>query len=166
VPTLRWRPNAKTPVLVVVLALTSCGFLWEKKVVFSAPSLREEVLIEQPFPANGWGLQIVLQNSRTTKVLYQIRGDVFLNFADVSWSSKGDLIGIFTCGTPALRIAYDRGNAMEVDFAKAEPLVAAHIRAQFLSNRAKLSEPEILEWACSPEGREAFLQAHRDAKPR
>ena len=154
------------PCLILLFVLGGCRAWWEQKVAFPSPSADAVLRIEQPFPANGWGTRVILQGRSGSKVLYQIRGDVFLDFVDVAWSPKGDAVGVFTCGTPALRIAYDVGNGREYRFAQMERLIVEHIRSRYLLGKTSLTAREVLEWACSSEGKTAFLHAYPSAAPR
>jgi hypothetical protein len=152
-------------VVLLSFILTGCGW-WEGKVAFPGPSQGTVLEIEQPFPANGWGIRIVLRTKNVTKALYQIRGDVVLNFADVAWAKDEGVVAVFTCGTPAVRLAYSVANGNELPFAQMQPMVAAHIRAGYHLDRKTATEKDTFEWACSSDGRAAFLRAHPGASPR
>ena len=119
--------------------------------------------IQQPFPANGWGLRILLKNRETTKVMYEVRGDVFLNFADVAWSEPSQTVRIFVCGTPTVRVAYDMKRGASVPFDRIESILATDIKSRYHVNG---NTKEVYEWACADEGESAFLRAHPGAAPR
>ena len=71
--------------LIALLSVWSVGCGWEKKAVFESPSGEHLVEIQQRFPANGWGMRIQLRSGAAARTLYEQRGDVFLDFADVTW---------------------------------------------------------------------------------
>jgi hypothetical protein len=105
-----------TVTAVAFLSLGGCAALWEHKLAFAAPASGALLDIQQPFPANGWGLRVGLRAGTMTKVLYEIRGDVFLDFADAKWSSDGRTVVLFTCGTPPVRLAYDVKRGARIPF--------------------------------------------------
>ena len=144
-------------------ALSGCRSWWESKVEFPGPSAGRVLYIEQPFPANGWGVRVVLKNGGSVKVLYEIRGDVFLDFADAAWSADGEKVALFSCGTPPLRMAYDLRSTRTRPFDQSETLVAAHIRSSY---HVQGKAPDVFQWACSDEGKTAFLHAHPGARAR
>jgi hypothetical protein len=150
--------------LIVLLssALVGCG--WERKVAFPSGA-SFNVQIQQPFPANGWGLRVLLQSKGYSKTLYELRGDVFLDFADVAWSAGNGAVVVLTCGTPPIRLAYNLTNNTFIPFASMESTVVAHIYAQYLGER-KMSDRDVLEWACSSDGRDAFYQRYPGVSPR
>jgi hypothetical protein len=158
---MNWK---KAVSVVLLLGLLGCG-VWERKVVFPGSSEGDALEIRQPFPANGWGIQVVLSGKDARKTLYELRGDVFLDFADVAWANDDGVVAVFTCGTPALRMAYGRGDADSTPFSQMEPAVAAHIRERYRLD-PKLSDKSVLEWACSPDGKDAFLKLYPDAVAR
>jgi hypothetical protein len=147
-------------VLLMVL-LSGCG-AWERKMSFYGPR-ETSVQILQPFPANGWGLRVVLESDKQSTMLFDFRGDAFLWFADVVWSPKGDAVAVFTCGTPTLRLAYDIRGRKPVSFIDLQELVGAHIRAEYGLHG---EDTEPLKWACSQEGTEAFMRTHPQARAR
>ena len=153
----------KTLLLTMVLTfLNGCG--WERKVVARAPSEKTSIEIQQPFPANGWGVRIVLRTKDRTETLYELRGDVFLDFADVVWTVGEDSLAVLTCGTPSIRVAYNSRTSSFMPFSQMEPIIAAHIRSEYgITDR---TDTATFDWACSAEGKDAFLHRHPDAKPR
>jgi hypothetical protein len=151
-----------TPLLSVSM-LGGCRSWWESKAEFVGPTAGKALYVEQPFPANRWGIRVVLKNGSDVKVLYEIRGDVFLEFADAAWSSDGRRVTLFGCGTPPLRISYDLRSAATRPFDEGQSLVAAHIRSIY---HVQGKDREVFEWACSDEGNNAFLHAHPSARAR
>jgi hypothetical protein len=117
--------------------------------------------VEQPFPADGWGVRVVVRNGNEVKVLYELRGDVFLDFADAAWSADGEKVTLFLCGTPPLRIGYDIKTGKMRRFDQSESMMAAHIRSNY---HIQGKDREIFEWACSDVGKAAFLRAHPSAR--
>lgn len=152
------------PLIALFAILSSCA--WEQKVVFSAGSEGGEVKILQPFPANGWGIRVRLNSKGHEKTLYELRGDVFLDFADVAWSKSNGTVAVFTCGTPPIRLAYSLIESSFIPFSKAEHVVAAHIRDEYHLAEQETSDNETFDWACSSEGRTAFLKLHPSSAPR
>ncbi len=123
------------------------------------------VEIQQPFPANGWGVRLQMTSKARTKTLYELRGDVFLDFADVTWGPGDKRFAVFTCGTPPIRLAYNAADTAEVPFQQMEPTVVAHIRARYHLD-SQLSSKDVFDWACSSEGHQAFLKVYPSAAPR
>ena len=160
------RLAGKTFVLVLCSALGSCNSWWDQKVVFPSPLSGTALEIQQPFPTNGWGMRVVLKTSPVTKVLYEVRGDVFLDFADGVWSANGTMVALFTCGTPPVKIAYDVDHGVDMAFANAQSMIAAHIRSSYHLDTRNATDKDAFEWACSSEGRSAFLRAYPGALAR
>ena len=99
-----------------------------------------------------------------TETLYELRGDVFLDFADVVWTVGEDSLAVLTCGTPSIRVAYNSRTGRFMPFFQMETIIAAHIRSEYgMTDR---TDNATFDWACSAEGKDAFLQRHPDAKPR
>ena len=152
-------------VTLTMFVMLSCGTLWESKIAFEGPVHRGVIEIDQPFPTNGWGLRISLSDAGAKKILYQVRGDVFLNFADVVWADNGRFVIVFTCGTPQVRQTYDTSSGSVVQLPQMESLVATHIRATYHLGPDSVAS-DITDWACSEAGKQAFLRNHRNAAPR
>ena len=157
--------HPKKPIPILLLVCTVACSLWERKIVFAGSSSTDLLEINEPFPENGWGLQIVLHRKGTKRTLYQLRGDVFLNFADVVWTNDDATVSVYTCGTPALKLAYSGNEANPTPFSATAGSVAAHIRAQY-ALRPETSDSDVLAWACSPEGEAAFHSRHPEATAR
>lgn len=129
-----------------------------------------------PHPANTWlrfssdFLQMVgacaySYGAAQLQTLYEQRGDVFLDFADVTWGEHDKTFTVFTCGTPPLRLAYNFPSMSQFPFQRTEFAVVAHIRARYhLSDH--LNGRDILDWACSSDGQSAFLKSFPMAVPR
>lgn len=153
--------NTTIAVVVLCLLTASCG--WEQKLSFQARDGSKSIQLLQPFPANGWGLEVRLITRADRRTLYRARGDVFLEFAQVYWSPDNKTVAIFTCGTPALRMAYKiRANA-EVPFLSVENNVQAAIKETYAG---QYRSGDALEWACSYEGKQAFYRRYPDAASR
>lgn len=147
------------------LLLQGCSTFWETKVTFPGPRQGVSVMIAQPFPANGWGIRVVLNNKKAPKTLYEVRGDVFLDFAEVAWSPDGEQVAVFTCGTPALRMAHNIADDRSVPFVQMEAAMALRVRAAYrLDNQ--MSNNDIFNWACSSDGVDHFSRLHPNASPR
>jgi hypothetical protein len=144
------------------LSLGGCAALWEHKLAFAAPSSDAVLEIQQPFPANGWGLRVELRTGTVTKVIYEIRGDVFLDFADAKWSSDGGTVALFTCGTPPVRLAYDLKRGSQIPFAASRQAIRTDLQWRYHLDATR----DAFEWACSSEGKAAFLNAYPQAAPR
>lgn len=160
------RLNCGKRCLVLTLAafLGSCN-VWESKVSFSSSVAGRRIDIEQPFPANGWGLRVVLHDRKVTKTLYAIRGDVFLDFAAVTWTPNGDTAAILICGTPRVELAYKISQEAFQPFAGSIPTMASHIRSMYhLAPLTDVTDP--IDWACSPAGKGAFAKAFPESVPR
>lgn len=142
--------------------LSGCRSWWESKVEFPGPKAGEAIYIEQPFPANGWGIRVVLKDGAATKILYEMRGDVFLRFADAVWSPDGGKVTLFTC-TPPLQISYDIRSGTMLPFESSRSAIAAHIRSTY---DIKGNDRDVFEWAWSDNGNNAFLHAHPGARAR
>ena len=150
---------------VIALVTSSCG--WERKLDFKAPNDKSEIWFRQPWPANGWGLQVVLREQGETRVLYNIRGDVFLMFAEVYWSPDGRIVGVFTCGEPFVKLGYDRRTARKVSFDAIQRAMGDRIRTEYgLSRESGSTVTDPFDWACSTEGHDAFVRMHPGANPR
>jgi len=147
-----------------VLVLSHCG--WEQKVVFKQSQGNAYVEIQQPFPVNGSGTRVLLYNNGSTKVLYEVRGDTFLEFADVFWSADGKDMAIYTCGVPYLELAYNLANNQSIPFPQVRTGVAAHIRSEYHLEEHNKSDKKTFLWACSQDGKIAFLRRHPEAAPR
>ena len=155
--------GARLAIAIGVLFLFGCG--WERKLVFPSPSNSETVEIDQPFPINGAGIRVLLNANRTSKTLYELRVDAFLDFAAVAWSTAGD-VAVFTCGTPPLRLAYSLKDSGPIPFSRMEVSLISDLRKEYALDAAGLSDKGVLEWACSSEGKRAFLKRYPAAKPR
>lgn len=140
---------------------------WERKAVFRGSSSHIAVEIQQPFPANGWGIRVLLiTDEGTPTTLYELRGDVFLDFADVAWSQNDTAVAIFTCGTPPIRLGYSPAEHKFIPFNELRSVTAEHIRREYAADKQGISDSDILSWACSTGGKDAFLRLHPDASPR
>jgi hypothetical protein len=155
-------PGAKLAITIGAVFLAGCG--WERKLVFTSPSTHESVEIDQPFPINGAGIRVLLNANRTSKTLYELRVDAFLDFATVVWSSAGD-VAVFTCGTPPLRLAYSAKDSQPIPFASMEASLVSDLRKEYELGASRISDKGVLEWACSSDGKREFLRHHPDAKP-
>lgn len=109
------------------------------------------------------GIRVVLKDAAATKIPYEMRGDVFLRFADAVWSPDGGKVTLFTCGTPPLQISYDIRSGTTVPFEPNRSAIAAHIRSTY---DVKGNDHDVFEWAWSEDGLSAFLQAHPAARAR
>ena len=147
--------------VLLVILLASCG--WERKLSFERHDRSASVEFMQPFPANGWGLEVRLITSSGQQTLYRIRGDVFLEFAQVYWSSDNKTVGIFTCGSPALKLAYEMPTHAKVPFSSIEKEMRATIEKTYERRDRSIG---ALEWACSIEGKDAFYRQYPGAVPR
>lgn len=147
----------------VVVWLSGCG--WERKTRFESPSPGTLIEVQQPFPANGWGLRLELKSKGATMMLYQLRGDVFLDFVDVAWAQDGNRVAIFTCGTPPIRLAYSLVTGHNIPFQGMESVLATKILRDYHLDEHR-SGREIFDWACSDEGKRRFLEVHPEAVPR
>ena len=149
----------------VVLCTVGCG--WERKVlVQSLRDSSEKIEFSQPWPANGWGLRVRLLAKDGDQVLYSIRGDVFLRFAAGYWSPDGRLVGVFTCGDPRVRLAYDRVAKQPRTFDLVRAGIAETIRSDYAAYiRTTEKSVDPLEWACSNEGDQAFHERFPRANP-
>ena len=160
--------HTRFPLIVFsVAALSGCG--WERKVVFRAPSETALIEIQQPFPANGWGIRVLLEAKGQRKTIYTMRGDVFLDFADAAWSKDGETVAVFTCGTPFVRLAYNVATNNFVSFSNMEQTLAAHIRKEYKEYRPTVqdrADSATLEWACSQEGKNTFSSRYPNSAPR
>ena len=148
---------------IMAIFLVACG--WERKIRFDLTPDDVSIEINQPFPANGWGLQVLLTKGARRKVLYKLRGDVFLDFADVTSSKQGTVV-IFTCGTPALRLAYDLKRDDFISFSGVRQISAAHIRQVYMPVLGSPLDEKTFEWACSQEGNLAFRRRYPGSRPR
>lgn len=157
--------GVSTSLLLTLLSLNCGCSTWEKKIVFAGPVPGVAIEIQQPFPANGWGLRVVLATPGNFTTLYQLRGDVFLDFAEVAWSRDGESLAIFSCGTPALRIRYKLAETKVLAFEDARSAVAAVIRSEYGLSSLQ-ADDRTFEWACSQDGKAAFLRRHPGARPR
>ena len=117
--------------------------------------------IKQPFPINEAGIRITLKHNNLTKTVYEKRGDTFLEFVDVAWSSGDTAVGFFMCGFP---LAYETDDANPIPFVRMEGTVAAHIRVEYRLD-PKLTDKEVFDWACT-EGTTAFLKRYPQARAR
>jgi hypothetical protein len=141
--------------IVISLCAAHSGCGWQKQLVFSGPD-NAVMNIRQPWPANGWGLQLQLCQKGMCEVVYSLRGDVFLHFAEVYWSDDATKVGVVTCSEPYLRFAYDRIHRTEIPFTQlAEPMRAQMRRAYSLDASA-----DPLLWACSDDATSRFAKAH------
>ena len=141
---------------LAIVGLSGCG--WERKASFESPSPGTRIEVQQPFPANGWGVRLELKSKGTTKTLYQLRGDVFLNFVDVAWAPDTSSVAVLTCGTPRIRLAYSLGISRDIPFQQMEPVVAASIRRRYRLDEHQ-SNKDVFDWACSDEGKRRFLKS-------
>jgi hypothetical protein len=104
--------------------------------------------------------------NESAKTLYEVRGDTFLEFADVFWSADKSNVTVFTCGTPYLQLAYDLSSDHPLPFAPLQSVAAAHIRAEYHLDQNKMHDEDTYLWACSADGKDAFLRRHPEAIPR
>lgn len=158
--------RALTVLMVLFSALLCSCSGWERKMVFRGSSPGTSVEIQQPFPANGWGIRVMLASKGNVTTLYQLRGDVFLDFADVAWSPDDTAVAVFTCGTPPLRIGYSLASSTFLPFKDMQAMAEAHIRGTYRSDMKGTSDTDTFDWACSSMGKEAFLRRHPGASPR
>jgi hypothetical protein len=149
-----------------LICLMLCGCGWESKAVFVRPEGGSRIEIDQPFPANGWGIRVALVTAAERRTLYQLRGDVFLDFADVFWSPDGQSVALLTCGTPYLRLAYSLKESDFVSFAPFQQPLVSQLRSEYQLGPGMNRDRDVLEWTCSPEGRDAFVRRHPGAVPR
>src|SRR4051812_7243781 len=108
------------PIKLVASALVLCvlgGCVWRKQLEFPESGGNGKILLLQPWPANGWGLQVQLCEANHCSTIYSKRGDVFLFFAQVNWADDHRRVSVFSCGEPYLRLAYDRIGRTVVPFA-------------------------------------------------
>jgi hypothetical protein len=161
---MRQSMSRLTIIVAVILLLNACG--WERKVIFKQGRGSASIEIQQPFPANGWGLRVILRINESAKTLYEVRGDTFLEFADVSWSADNSRVTVFTCGTPYLQLAYDLTGNHSLLFGPLQSAAASHIRFEYHLDQNKMRDEDTFLWACSADGKEAFLRRYPDAVPR
>jgi len=152
------RRRIKIGAVVLLMLLAGCSG-WQRKMVFKKPAGSESIEIQQWFPVSMWGIRILLHQNGSTKTLYESRGDTFLLFADVLWSPDNE-VAVFTCGNPALRMAYSLTANSFLPFERMRSGVAAHIQADYHLAPSKMSVDETFLWACT-DGREAFSQHHQ-----
>jgi len=148
----------------LLLATYGCGS-WERKVIFPGAISGDALEIKQPFPINEAGIQVNLKRKNVIKQLYELRGDVFLEFADAAWSADDNVVGLFVSGTPVQRFAYKTSDGTAIPFGVVARAVAAHIRSQYHLD-PKLSDKDVFEWAGSLEGRDAFRKLYPGARAR
>lgn len=149
--------------MLAVVCLSGCG--WERKARFESPSRGTSLEVQQPFPANGWGIQFELRSKGSTKTLYNLRGDVFLDFVDAAWSPDSSRVAVFTCGTPRVRLAYSLATGRDIPFQEMESAMAADIRHRYHLDEL-LMNGDVFDWACSDEGKRRFLESYPEAVSR
>jgi hypothetical protein len=151
--------------VIAALLLGTCGCgLWERKLVFTGSVGGDSLEIKQPFPINEAGIRIILNHKNFTKTVYEVRGDTFLAFVDVAWSSGDTAVALFECGFPR-SLAYETDDANPIPFVRMEATVAAHIRVEYRLD-PKLTDKEVFDWACSTEGVTAFSKLYPQARAR
>lgn len=155
----------KTLLITAVLWICLAGCGWEQKATFRSPSSTKTVVLDQPFPMNMSGLRILLTTKEHTKTLYSARGDTFVEFADVAWSDHETITVVFTCGSPAVRLAYRSKDETFIEFAQMLPLLMRHIRDHYHLDPS-ITDDHTSAWACSSEGKAAFLRLYPSARAR
>ncbi len=88
-----------------------------------------------------------------------------MNFADVEWAKGARVVAVFTCGTPPIRLAYDVNQNKVVPFTQMATLAATGIRAKYRPADS-IGDQGTFDWACSDQGKHAFLRAYPDALAR
>ena len=143
-----------------VIVLGGCA--WGRKTLFSSPTGSTSLEIQQRFRFNLWGIRVLLHKGESIRTLYEMRGDTFLTFMDVFWSTDNRSLAVFTCGLPSLRMAYDLIGDRALPFDELQPGMTAHIRTEYHLDPKNMSDKETLLWACT-DGRETFAQRHPEA---
>jgi len=133
--------------------------------VFPSPSRKYSVRLEQPVPTNGWGLRAVLQSKDKEAVVYEIKGDAFLDFAEVAWGRNEQSFALITCGTPRLQMAYDISTQKQIPFAGMRESISNQIRKGYVVPE-NVTKETVLEWICSPGVEAAFRTRYPKSIPR
>jgi hypothetical protein len=77
------------------------------------------------------GFRIELHEGGNEAELYRISGDRFFSLAEVYWSSDSKMVGVFTCGEPFVRIAYDRSALKILPFSTVESAIRERMRSRY-----------------------------------
>jgi hypothetical protein len=145
-------------VLVPVLAFGACG--WSTTRRYISPDETAEVRIYQPRGLRSSGLRIIPQEHGRETEIFSKRGDMFFHAAEVFWSGDGEVVGLFTCGEPFVRVAFDRKTLSHVSFSLVRDEIAKRLRRKY---EIPAEERDEFEWTCQHAATTEFRRRFGDA---
>jgi hypothetical protein len=147
--------------MVALLVVLSSSCAWERKIVFKSGDGMNAVEVRQPWPANGWGMEVRIVTPKYRQTLLKMRGDAFLDFAEVYWSKGDRQMVMVICGTPSARLGFDLINRNELPFEPWREAMKQTIANHYFSGKQKPTDLD--DWCTSSEARDAFIRAHPGA---
>ena len=104
------------------------------------------------------GVQVTLLTPHRSQVLFSWRGDLYLDFFEVSWVRGGKVVAVESCGSPEIRRAYEVSSGNELAFTSIKDDVSRSIRDRYGTAADGF---ENLRCPCSERLHQAFVLRHR-----
>lgn len=157
---------SRSVLVIVFFVFSDCG-----RLTFNAPDTGHSVTLTFPRIKEAGVLRITLQQAAlgSEYELLVHDGDISRDFAHVLWvagaeqrpSTTGqEVVVVFTCGLPKVRLAVDRRTRRPLGFAHFSVRPAESIRTSY----GLKPDVDSLKWACSVPGMRA-VHARYDAGP-